>query len=188
MKGSKGTIQGYSGMAVVDAEHQIIVHAQAYGEGQEHGLLIPMLEGVREAYRELKLSDDVLEGLKVVADAGLHSEANLKYLAEKRIDGYVADTMFRQRDARFADAARHKPPKHTDKRALFRPHQFRRAADVSHCICPAGKRLYRNGGNVTINGYSGVKFHGAQRDCGPCARTAPFPWTVGALRDQFRVG
>jgi len=31
----------------------------------------------------------------------------------------------------------------------------------------AGKRLYRNGTNVAINGYAGVKFHGTQ-----CAQEA----------------
>ena len=166
MKGSKGVIQGYTGVALVDAKHQVIVHAQAFGEGQEHGLLIPVLESAANSCRELTPGFD---HLKLAADAGFHSEANLKYLAEHAIDGYVADTFFRQRDVRFADAARHKPPKAADPKALFRPSEFRFAEDLSHCICPAGKRLYRNGANVVINGYAGVKFHGAERDCVPCA-------------------
>jgi transposase len=168
IKGSKGVMQGYSGMALVDAKHQVIVHAQAFGEGQEHGLLVPMLEGAREIYRELSLSQDVLEGVKLTADAGLHSEANLEYLAEHGIDGYVADTFFRKRDVRFASAPRHKPVAEADPGALFAPRDFRFAQDLSHCICPAGKRLYRNGGNVVINGYAGVKFQGAKRDCLAC--------------------
>jgi transposase len=169
IKGSKGVIQGYSGMALVDAKHQVIVHAQAFGENQEHGLLIPMLEGARQSYRDLKLSENLLEGVKLSADAGLHSEANLKYLSEHHIEGYVADTFFRKRDVRFANAAGHKPAKALDPSALFGPRAFRFAEDLSHCICPAGKRLYRNGANVVINGYAGVKFHGAQRDCLPCS-------------------
>jgi len=96
------------------------------------------------------------------------SEANLKYLADHSIDGYVADTFFRKRDVRFASTARHKPIKPADPQALFRPRDFRPADDLSHCLCPAGKRLYRNGANVVINGYAGVKFQGAQRDCLPC--------------------
>ena len=43
-------IQGYDGLAMVDGKHQIIVDAQAYGEGQEHGLLIPMIEGTQENF------------------------------------------------------------------------------------------------------------------------------------------
>src|SRR5690606_35572373 len=37
----KGVIQGYSGVAVVDAAHQIIVEAQAHGTGAEQELLLP---------------------------------------------------------------------------------------------------------------------------------------------------
>jgi hypothetical protein len=42
------------------------------------------------------------------------------------------------------------------------------AEDFSHCICPAGKRLYRNGNNCNIGGRRAVKFTGAQRDCENC--------------------
>tara|TARA_R110002095_G_scaffold203396_1_gene185336 strand:+ start:136 stop:339 length:204 start_codon:yes stop_codon:yes gene_type:complete len=44
---SKGTIQGYNGIAGVDSKHQIIVHAQAYGEGPEQHALVPMLLGIK---------------------------------------------------------------------------------------------------------------------------------------------
>jgi transposase len=165
IKTAKGTFQGYTGVALVDAKQQVIVHAQAFGEGQEHGLLIPVLDAAARSWRRLK---PAAAALKLAADAGFHSEANLKYLADQGIDGYVADTFFRKRDVRFASAARHKPIKPADPQALFRPADFRPADDLSHCICPAGKRLYRNGANVVINGYAGVKFHGAERDCLPC--------------------
>ena len=46
MTTSKGTIQGYNGIAAVDKRHQIIVDAQAFGEGQEHPTLQPVLESV----------------------------------------------------------------------------------------------------------------------------------------------
>ena len=39
MKTSKGVIQGYDGVAMVDSKHQVIVHAAAFGEPQEHELL-----------------------------------------------------------------------------------------------------------------------------------------------------
>ena len=41
MKTSKGTIQGYNGVATVDKKHPIIVDAQAIGSGQEQQTLIP---------------------------------------------------------------------------------------------------------------------------------------------------
>ena len=51
---------------------------------------------------------------------------------------------------------------------LFRPQDFKVAADLSHCICPAGKRLYRNGRHHNLNGYEAVKFTGTKRDCTAC--------------------
>ena len=61
----------------------MIVHAEAFGEGQEHGLLVAMLEGVRESFRELELSEDILKEAKLTADAGYSSESNAKYVRER---------------------------------------------------------------------------------------------------------
>jgi len=44
MKTSRGVIQGYTRVAAVDAKHQVIVHAETHGQGQEHGLLEPTIE------------------------------------------------------------------------------------------------------------------------------------------------
>lgn len=147
MPTSKGVVQGYTGVAMVDGKHQIVIEAQAHGEGQEHGLLIPMLEGACE-----NLADEaLLEQATVLADAGYCSEANAKYLAEHEIEGYIADPQFRKRDPRFKDAARHKPTRADEpfakpkKELLFQPKDFQLAKDRSHCVCPAGKRLYKSG-------------------------------------------
>jgi hypothetical protein len=175
MLSSKGVIQGYCAVAAVDQKHQIVVHAQAYGEGQEHGLLIPMLEGTRASFRALRLRQDVLAGVTVLADAGYCSEANAQYLSEQHIDGYLADPQFRKRDPRFLEAERHKPtragePFAKPKRALrFQTQDFKFAEDLSHCVCPAGKRLYRNGRHHDLQGYEAIRFRGNKRDCGSCA-------------------
>jgi hypothetical protein len=42
------------------------------------------------------------------ADAGYHSESNLKALAEKQINALIADNGMRQRDERFKDQGKHK--------------------------------------------------------------------------------
>ncbi len=39
MKTSHGVIQGYDGVSAVDDSYQIVVHAEVYGEAQEHALL-----------------------------------------------------------------------------------------------------------------------------------------------------
>jgi transposase len=172
MKTSKGVIQGYDGVAVVDAKHQVVVHAHAFGEAQEHALLVPMLEGTRATFRELDLAEDVLAGAVVAADAGFHTDANVQYLDATHVDGYLADTRFRQRDPRFATAPRHKPGPMEDPERRFRPEDFEFNSKTLTCHCPAGKRLYRSGQHSRPNGYRAVIFKGALRDCGPCALRA----------------
>ena len=55
MTTSKGTIQGYNGIAAVDQKHKVIVEAQAFGASQEHHTLEPMLEGIKGRYRRIGL-------------------------------------------------------------------------------------------------------------------------------------
>jgi hypothetical protein len=54
---SKGTIQGYNGVATVDKKHQVIVDAQAFGNGQEHHALAPVLATIKAHYQKLGFSD-----------------------------------------------------------------------------------------------------------------------------------
>jgi transposase len=175
IKTGKGVIQGYDAMAVVDAKHQVIVQAHAFGAAQEHALLVPMLEHTRESFRRMGTPEDVLKRAAVLADSGMHSEANLEYLFTNGVDAYVADTLFRKRDPRFASAERHRPTRPDEPwarpkpRGLFTPKDFQLDGQHRFCICPAGKRLYRNGANVCIRGNVGVKFRGAKRDCISCA-------------------
>ena len=118
------------------------------------------------------LAEDTL----LTADAGYHSEQNLKDLADKNIDALIADNGMRKRDERFADQDKHKakPDPLWDKRAgekkeaLFGPDDFFHDKKAKVCICPAGEFLYRNGSKVVIQGREGVKFKGAKRICGPC--------------------
>ena len=170
MATSHGVIQGYTGVAAIDAKHQVVVHAQAYGEGQEHGLLQPTVAGIETDFDETALSS-----AKLTADSGFHTEKNAQYLIERGIDAYLADNGFRKRDPRFVTAERYKARHRKEKKAqrmraggTFTPVDFVHDAVEQRCTCPAGKRLYRNGANVVIRGYQGVKFRGAKRDCVPC--------------------
>lgn len=74
MATSKGVIQGYCCVAAVDDRHQIIVEAQAHGTGSEQALLMPMVGAASSL-----CTPDTL----ITADAGYHSNANLKALAEQ---------------------------------------------------------------------------------------------------------
>jgi transposase len=172
MPTDKGVVQGYTGVAAVDERHQIIVDAQAHGTGSEQELLLPVAEAIQPLAKDHTV---------VCADSGYHSEDNLKWLEDKGIEAFIPDNLYRQRDPRYAGQEQHsakpealwdKSEKPAKKPELFRPCDFQVAPDQSHCICPAGKRLYRNGGNCNIGGRQAIKFTGAQRDCKKCPKRA----------------
>ena len=169
MATSKGVIQGYTGVAAVDAKHQVIVQAQAYGTGSEQELLVPTVAALEDV-----LGEDTL----ITADAGYHSEANLAALAEMKRDALIPDNGMRARDGRFDDSAKHKQesdPLHdkseTKKAApLYGPQDFKLDRDSNNCVCPAGQVLRGRGGQSNVNGYIAIKFKGSQTACGPCTR------------------
>lgn len=174
MKTSHGVIQGYDGIASVDDKHQVIVHAEAFGKAQEHDLLKPMIEGTRDNIATIGENKDVFKKAKLTADAGFHNESNMKMLAEQNIDGYVADTRMRQRDPRFSEVEKYKARSRKERYGAsgavkkFTPRDFKFADDFSYCICPAGKRLHRNGGHKNNRGYQTHKFQGRKSDCLVC--------------------
>ena len=167
MSTNHGVIQGYNGIAVVDAKHQIVVTAQAHGEGQEAHLLAPLIERTRHQCQAAGIAEDVFDETKLTADAGYSSQASVQYTQENNVDAYVADRNHRSRDPAFADADRYKERSREEKRrrAGTNPNRFT-AKDFDYnetqrtCRCPAGHPLYRNGNNIDVNGYLGVKFRG----------------------------
>ena len=174
MATDKGVLQGYCGVAAVDAKHQIIIEAQAHGTGSEQALLLPVIEAIGTLR-----SDQTL----ITADAGYHSDANVTALAKNNIPALIADNGMRGRDERFKDRGKYKavPDPLYDKTGMkpkkagryscperYRPEDFDYDSDQQTCICPAGKTLYQNGSNCIHNGFIAVKFQGAQRDCIPC--------------------
>lgn len=171
MATSKGVIQGFTGVAAVDAKHQIIIEAQAHGTGSEQELLLPVVRATQAQATPTTL---------YTADAGYHSESNLKALAEEGISALIADNGMRQRDERFKDQGKHKQkpdplydkahPKKAAKR--YRPRDFTLDPETGHCTCPAGKTLYRNGTNCIHNGHLATQYSGTLRDCLPCEQRA----------------
>ena len=170
MATDKGVLQGYCGVAAVDAKHQIIVEAQAHGTGSEQALLIPMVKATNSLRTDQTL---------ITADAGYHSDANVTALAKNNIPALIADNGMRGRDERFKDRGKYKvvPDPLHDKAGMkpkkagrYRPADFDYDPGQQTCICPAGKTLYQNGSNCIHNGFIAVKFQGAQRDCVPCTR------------------
>ena len=179
MKTSKGVIQGFDGVAAVDSKHQIIVEAHAYGEAQEHDLLQPMIEQVKENFQSIKSSKrfNIFIKTKVTTDSGFYSKANLEYLNDQNIDAYLPDLGFRKRDPRFADAERYRE-RYKKDRQQYQPRQAQHYTspdfyydETTHtCICPAGQKLYSNGRSNNLGGYEALRFRGSQQTCAPCSQ------------------
>jgi hypothetical protein len=164
LKSSHGVVQGYIGVAAVDGEHQVIVDAQAHGTPQEHDLLKPMVDGVRDHFAAIG-EEGAADDAAFLADAGYNSERGLKALADDDIDGFVADGTMRQRDPRYVDASAHKPP---SKAKTFQPRDFTFDSDSGTCVCPAGETLKLNSANAVISGRKATVFKGTAATCQAC--------------------
>jgi transposase len=176
MKSSHGIIQGYNANAMVDAKHQVIVHAQAFGEGDDGAVAEPMLRGAQANLAAAGCGRTALQDAAISADTGYFSNRNLEAFAAAQVDAYVPDPKFRQRDPRFADARRHRRPTDRHKqqyqstRRWFGPQDFKYEAKTQRLICPAGKRLYGTGREVTnAQGYRVSHYKAAKGACLNCA-------------------
>jgi transposase len=177
MPSSHGVIQGYNGIATVDAKCQVIVDAQAFGEGHEAKNLEVVLDSIRETFRVLEKNKrrDVCRQVVLTADSGFHSEQSVKGLLEGRVDAYVADKDFRKRDSRFASQQEYKK-KTTDRKRTSRSRKYFTADEfvfeesTGRLICPAGKAMKSSCPNWRDKnkGYTGKTYKGLERHCSEC--------------------
>ena len=172
MTTSKGTIQGYNGVATVDKKHQIVIDAQAFGAGPEQSTLQPILKTVKERYHRLKINDDIFEtGTIVTADTGFADEANMKYLHTENINGYIPDNQFRSRDPKFdKQKEKYKRPSRAKKgsKPTFPASEFKFDPIEKTCECPAGKSLSKETKATDKCGNSKAFFKGKVSDCRDC--------------------
>jgi transposase len=177
MKSSHGIVQGYNANAMVDSKHQVVVHAEAFGQGDDGAVAEPMLAGAKANLQAAGCAGDLLETAEVSADTSYYTNQNLEAFAAENINAYVPDPKFRQRDPRFAEAGRHRRP--TDKRKLqykkkkktkFTPEDFTCQKETGKLICPAGKRLYSTGKSYkNSEGYTVDSFRASKADCQNCS-------------------
>jgi transposase len=176
MTTSKGTIQGYNGVAAVDKKHQVIIDAQAFGHGQEHHTLQPVLERIKTRYQDLGIRKDVYKGrskVTVTADTGYANEANMQYLHDQRIDAYIPDNQFRSRDPKFADQKTKYGRRHQEQNvgapSVIPASEFHFDPIQKTCICPAGESLRLQGQLDGGNGKLTLLFEGRLLQCRNCA-------------------
>jgi transposase len=164
MMTSHGTIQGYNGQALVDSKHQVIVHAEAFGEGQDHYHIGPMIEGAKDNMEALGYGDNYFEGKKLVADSNYSSPANLSQCKEERLDAYIPDIRFRTRDPRFATQERWGSRR--TKRFILEDFQYQKETD--EYICPNGKRLRSVRRRMIVNNVIYRRYLADHEDCIGC--------------------
>ena len=161
---SHGTIQGYNSQAMVDSKNQVIIHAEAFGNGQDHGHVPPMLDGAKENMQSIGHSPDYFKEKTLTADSNYHSKVNMQKCIDEEVDAYIPDREFRTRDPRFAEQERygHK------KRTHYALEDFQYDEEKDQYVCPAGKILslkekcHRSTGNL-------YRLYGAQeQDCSDC--------------------
>jgi hypothetical protein len=193
MSSSRGVLQGYNGLAVVDERAQIVVHAEAHGSGYEGHLLAPIIEATRETFAAIEPGKDIFKSVKLTADSGFHSKAVLAAVEQTGADAYIADRYYRRREPAFANATRHKQRAKKDralqrrkqrharteqKRRLFTLSDFSYDESKAQCICPAGHKLYKSGSDMLFNGYRVAHFKApitACRDCPLRAQCLRYP-------------
>ena len=170
MKTSHGVIQGYTGVAAADSLHQVVVHAEAFGQGQEHGLLQPVVEGIRETFKDSNRSTQkALKQTRITADSGYHNRAMLEYMEGEGIDGYIADTGFRSRDPRFKDHKESPGRNRRKDKERFMQNEFKINTEQQRCICPAGYPLWLKAKRARIGHHWFMQFQAYEKDCASCS-------------------
>ena len=179
MTTSKGTIQGYNGIAINDDKHQIILQAQAWGAVGEQQTLQPAVEQLKQQLTTLNSvkSPVLLPTITTVftADSGFNSEENLAYMSTTGFDSYIADSQFRKRNPLFKDSETYHTEK--EKRRLkrskgkprkFTAQDFHYDKDTQTCRCPAGNIMWCSGNNLSSNNKQYTRFTGYLKDCQAC--------------------
>ena len=137
MTTSHGTIQGYNAQALVDKEHQVIMHAEAFGNGQDNQHLAPMVDGAKDNLKKIGHEEDYFEDKIFTADTNYHNQSTLEKCQDEKLDAYIPDRKFRTRDKRFATQSRYQPKK--GKKIVLKDFKYDEAKDCY--MCPNDKIL-----------------------------------------------
>jgi transposase len=180
MMTSHGAIQGYNGQGLIDAKHQVIVHGEAFGNGQDHGHIPPMLTGALENLQSIGHESEYFKGKILTADSNYHSQVNLRKCQELGVDAYVPDRKFRNRDPRFATQKRQQTRRFTLK-------DFHFDESLDQYICPQGKVLKLLVKRVLDHGHLYRKYIAAEKDCQTCPLRSKCIYGKGGKRKHLAV-
>ncbi len=82
MKGSDGFVQGYNTQVAVEPLFQLVVGQTVTQAANDKEQMVPLIKAIQEQSGQ--------RPKEVLTDSGYCSEENLKYLANRRIEGFVA--------------------------------------------------------------------------------------------------
>ena len=180
MHTSHGTVQGYNAQAIVDSKHQVIVDGQAIGKGLDNDNLPPVVDGAKQNIVSIGKHKDYFKGKILTADSSYHSVTNLNKCNEEKLDAYIPDNKFRNRDERFASRVGYRP---RSKKFTFADFQY--DGDKDEYICPNGKRLKRFGKAGKHKGKLLRRYMSSQTDCRRCQLRAKCLRYKDAKRRHF---
>jgi len=180
MHTSHGTVQGYNGQAIVDSKHQVIVHGEAIGKGLDNDNLPPVVDGAKENFESIGKGKHHFKGKILTADSSYHSVTNINKCNEEKLDAYIPDNKFRNRDKRFASRVGYRP---RSKKFTFADFKYDRSKD--QYICPNGKRLKRVGKTGRHKGKLLKRYVSNQTDCRRCQLRAKCLQNKDAKRRHF---
>jgi transposase len=164
MMTSHGTIQGYNAQALVDKEHQVIMHAEAFGRGQDNENLAPMVDAAKENLKEIGQTEDYFENKIFTADTNYHNQSTLEKCQEEKLDAYIPDRKFRTRDKRFATQSRYQPKK--GKKFVLQDFKYDQAQDCY--ICSNDKILRLKAKRVISDRNIYRRYMADAKDCSCC--------------------
>ena len=199
-----GVLQGYTGIAAVDDAHQVIVDAQAFGDGHEAVHVPHIIESIDAPFAAIDPERKIFESVVVTADSGFNSEAATRAVLEAGIDASIANPKFRKRDPRFASQQEYKA-RTTDRKQTSRARRSFGADafefdETGVLICPAGKPMKSRCPNGrSEDGFRGRSFKGHAEYCSVCelrSRCMRKPTTParqvtkieGGIRDNAKRG
>ena len=166
MPTSHGVLQGYNAQALVDSKHQVILAAEAFAS-QDSENLKPVLDGAKENVVAIGKDKTYFEDKQLTADSNYHSLDSLTFCQDEKVDAYIPDIQFRQRDPRFADQQRFKDDKKS-KPKLFGAEDFSFDPDKKIYRCPQGKELTCHAHNQRNRHRTYDVYHARPEDCSVC--------------------
>jgi transposase len=180
MHTAHGTVQGYNAQALVDSKHQVIVHGEAIGKGLDNDNLAPVVDGAKKNLERIGKGCDYFEGKILTADSSYHSVTNLTKCNEEKLDAYIPDNKFRNRDKRFASRVGYRP---RSKKFTFADFVYNE--DKDEYICPNGKGLKRFGRTGRHKGKLLRRYVSSETDCRRCQLRAKCLQNKDAKRRHF---